>query len=75
MRMLRIIELPVEQVERLLDLTNLLDKSVVRWISTKFDVGPMSSSFETSLRNLQRSLLVADGLLQLLDVFLLWIGN
>jgi hypothetical protein len=71
MRMLRIVELPVEQVERLLDLTDLLHKSVVRWISTKFDVRPMSSSLKTSLRNLERSLLVADGLLQLLDVLLL----
>ncbi len=71
MRVFSIIELAIKQVERLLDLSNLLHKTMIGRIPTKFDVRTMSSRLQTSLRNLQRRLLVADGLLQLLDVLLL----
>jgi hypothetical protein len=71
MRSLRLVEFSIEKVERLLDLADLLDQPVVRRVPAEFDVGSVSSSLESSLGHLERSLLVADGLLQLLDVFLL----
>jgi hypothetical protein len=71
MRSLRLVELSIEKIERLLDLADLLDQPVVRRVPAELNVGSVSSSLESSLGHLERSLLVSDGLLQLLDVFLL----
>ncbi len=54
MGLLRLVQLPVEQIHALLDLSNLLDQPVVNWIATELNIRPVAPGLQTTLRHLLR---------------------
>ena len=71
MRVLGLVQLPVEQIHRFLDLTNFLYNPVMRWVATKLHIGPVSTRFQTRLSDLKRRLLISDSFFEMLNMFLL----
>ena len=46
-------QFPMEEVDRLLDLANLLDEAVIHWVAAQLHVGPVRARFEPRLRDLR----------------------
>ena len=53
MRLLRLVQLPVEQVHRLLDLPHLLHQPVVDGIAAQLDVRPVGAGLKAALGHLK----------------------
>ncbi len=70
-RMFSFIKLPIEQIKRFLDLPNFLHKPVIGRIATQLNIRTVSSGLQAGLRDLERSLFVTYGFLELLDVLFL----
>ena len=54
MGLFSLVEFPVEEVDGLLDLSDLFDQTMMNGIATQFHVWTVGSSFQTALRNLKR---------------------
>ena len=50
---LRVVELPVEEVDRLLDLADLVDEAVVDGVPAELDVGAVGAGLEAGLGHLE----------------------
>ena len=71
MRLLRLLFLPVEEVDTLLYGPHLLHQPVVRGVPAQLHVRPVGPGLQTGLGHLQGRPLGPDGLVQAVNVFLL----
>ena len=59
---LGVVELAVEQVDRLLDLADLVDEAVVDGVPAELDVGAVGAGLEAGLGHLEMQLKTIDNL-------------
>ena len=46
-------QFPMEEVDRLLDLSDLLDEAVIHWVAAQLHVGPVRARLKPRLRDLR----------------------